>query len=753
MNWNPLTLLAKLGPLLVVALICSTLLWRITIVVGAPSTPPNRSSSRESPIIVESEGTLCAKVRRRWVAGTLTPRGFASHAQEIAKLKRKLNDTATQRDAPTLRRIREELAKLEARSSSSAELCKRLPYSTTKGAPTKFSVSSSAFQDGGLIPLQNSCWMSGEQNNGAETSPAISWKNVPRKATHLALLAYDLTSDETHWFIIIDKKSQYWKKGFSEGLSGAGLGSAKNGFQGINSFGVVGYSGPCPAPEERQTLTFTLYALRGAKLKSYGSTAAKIRKGFKKLLVSKTDVSGVFLAPDAGSPADDSEEGAATPTTLPSETPTATPTVTPTTTPTQTPTETPTSTPTNTATHTPSETPTTTPTETATNTPTSTPTNTPTSTPTRTPTPTPSVTPTSIPPASVMQIALGNQHTCALLSSGGVKCWGQGVHGQLGIGSYVDKSTPTTLTTLTSSVTQIVAGAYHNCALLSSGGVKCWGDNPFGQLGDGTTITSTTPKTISTLTAGVTQLAAGDMHTCALLSTGGVKCWGYNYFGQLGDGTTASKNIPTDLLTLTSGVTQIAAKGDNSCALLSSGGVKCWGRGDSGQIGDGATTHRKTPTLSTLTSDVMQIAAGGGHTCALLSSGGVKCWGDNYFGQIGDGTGENRTTPTALSTLTSGVTQIAIGGSFTCALLSTGGIKCWGWNVSGQLGDGTTTDSSTPTSLSTLTAGVTQIGLGGAHSCAILSSGGVKCWGENSSNELGDGTTTNRSTPVDISIF
>ena len=732
-----------------VALICSTLLWRITIVIGAPSTPPNRPSSRESPVIVESEGTLCAKIRRRWVAGTLTPHGFASHAQEIAKLKRKLNNTATQRDAPTLRRIREELAKLETRSLSSAELCKRLPYSTTKGVPTKFSVSSSTFQDGGLIPLQNSCWMSRDQNNGAETSPAISWKNVPRKATHLALLAYDLTSDETHWFIVIEKKSQYWKKGFSEGLSGAGLGSAKNGFQGINSFGVVGYSGPCPAPEERQTLTFTLYALRGAKLKSYGSTAAKIRKGFKKLLVSKTDVSGVFLAPDAGSPADDSEEDAP-----PASTPTIALTATFTSTPTSTPTETPTATPTETPTITPTQSPTITPTETATDTPTPTPTNTPTSTPTRTPTATPSVTPTSTPSASVMQIALGNQHTCALLSSGGVKCWGQGVNGQLGIGSYAGKSTPTTLTTLTSGVTQIVAGAYHNCALLSSGGVKCWGDNSHGQLGDGTTITSTTPKAISTLTAGVTQLAAGEMHTCALLSTGGVKCWGYNYFGQLGDGTTASKNIPTDLLTLTSGVTQIAAMGDNTCALLSSGGVKCWGRGDSGQIGDGGTTAKKTPTiLPTLTSDVTQIAAGGGHTCALLSSGGVQCWGDNYFGQIGDGTGENRTTPTALSTLTSGVTQIATGGNFTCALLSTGGIMCWGWNVSGQLGDGTTTDSSTPTSLSTLTAGVTQIGLGGAHSCAILSSGGVKCWGENSSNELGDGTTTNRSTPVDITIF
>jgi alpha-tubulin suppressor-like RCC1 family protein len=99
------------------------------------------------------------------------------------------------------------------------------------------------------------------------------------------------------------------------------------------------------------------------------------------------------------------------------------------------------------------------------------------------------------------------------------------------------------------------------------------------------------------------------------------------------------------------------------------------------------------------------------------------------------------------------VTQIATGDTFTFALLSTGGIMCWGWNVSGQLGDGTTTDHSIPTSLSTLTAGVTQIGLGSAHSCAILSSGGVKCWGENSSNELGDGTTTNRSTPVDISVF
>jgi phosphatidylethanolamine-binding protein (PEBP) family uncharacterized protein/photosystem II stability/assembly factor-like uncharacterized protein len=369
-------LIAKLSLVLIVALVCSTLFWRISIVVGAPSNSPHLSSLNEAPLI--------------------TPHGFASHAQEIAKLKRQLNDTSTGRDAPTLGRIREELAQLETRSSSSAELCKRLPYSTTKGAPPKFSVSSPTFENEGVIPLKNSCWMSGDQNDGAGTSPAVSWKNVPRNTTYLALLAYNSTSDQTHWFIIIDKKSRYWKRGFGERPSGAGLGSVKNGFQGTNSFGVAGYSGPCPVAGERQRLTFTLYALRGAKLKSYGSTAAQIRKGFKKLLLAKTDYSGVFLAPDAGSPADDSEE-AATPTTLPSETPSATPTVTPTTTPTQTATETPTSTPTNTATHTPTYTPTSTPTSTPTNTATYTPTETPTTTPTETPTTTPTSTPSPIP--------------------------------------------------------------------------------------------------------------------------------------------------------------------------------------------------------------------------------------------------------------------------------------------------------------------------------------------------------------------
>ena len=755
-----------------VALICSTLLWRITIVIGAPSTPPNRPSSRESPVIVESEGTLCAKIRRRWVAGTLTPHGFASHAQEIAKLKRKLNNTATQRDAPTLRRIREELAKLETRSLSSAELCKRLPYSTTKGVPTKFSVSSSTFQDGGLIPLQNSCWMSRDQNNGAETSPAISWKNVPRKATHLALLAYDLTSDETHWFIVIDKKSQYWKKGFSEGLSGAGLGSAKNGFQGINSFGVVGYSGPCPAPEERQTLTFTLYALRGAKLKSYGSTAAKIRKGFKKLLVSKTDVSGVFLAPDAGSPADDSEEDAtpastptialtATFTSTPTETPTATPTqtatATPTSTPTNTPTTTPTATPTATVTSTPTDTPTTTPTQTATETPTETPTNTPTGTPTNTPTSTPTSTPATASPSGVdVIIAGGYLHSCALqVSTGKVKCSGLNEYGQLGDGTTTSQTLATQVSGMSSGITAITSGSSRGCAVTSSGGVKCWGQNIYGGVGNGNTLDQFSPISVSGLTSGVVAVNGGTAyHTCALLSNGSIKCWGFNGYGQLGDGTTTDRYTPVTVSNAPTGVVAIGAGSSHTCTLNSSGGVQCWGGNYSGQLGDGTTVQSTSPVqVSGLSSGVKQLAVGADHTCVLTTGNGVKCWGYNSHGELGDSSNTNRTAPVDVTGLTSGVASIGSGSFHTCAVLESGAVKCWGYNGSGRLGDGTTTTRNTPVSVSGLTSGIASVTGGDAHSCAVTSTNSVKCWGDNSQGALGDGTTTNRSTPVDITIF
>ena len=258
---------------------------------------------------------------------------------------------------------------------------------------------------------------------------------------------------------------------------------------------------------------------------------------------------------------------------------------------------------------------------------------------------------------------------------------------------------------------------------------------------------------IASVMAGAIQVAGGSDHTCALTSGGGVKCWGGNASGQLGDGTTTDKLAPVDVSGMTSGVSAIAAGYFHTCALTSSGRAKCWGLNDYGELGDGTTANRLTPMdVSGLISDISAIAAGGAHTCALTSSGGAKCWGWNKYGQLGDGTTTDKLTPVDVSGLTSGISAIAAGVAHTCALTSSGGAKCWGWNKYGQLGDGTTTDKLTPVDVSGLTSGISAIAAGFYHTCALTSSGGVKCWGANSYGQLGDGTAW-RTTPVDVVGF
>jgi subtilisin family serine protease len=403
--------------------------------------------------------------------------------------------------------------------------------------------------------------------------------------------------------------------------------------------------------------------------------------------------------------------------------------------------------------------PTPTPTHTATPTgPTSTPTNTPTSTNTPTATPTPQ-------PISALDLRAGGFHTCALTAANGVRCWGQNTTGQIGDGSTTNRVAPTDVFGLTVGVTAVSAGGEHTCALTSGGGVKCWGRNNFGQLGDGTTTDSLVPVDVSGLTNGVTAISAGGYHTCAVLSSGGLRCWGKNGDGQLGNGTTTNSPVPVDVINLGASISSVAAggsdtQGGHTCAVTTGGGAKCWGRNDFGQVGDGTTVAKLSPVdVNGLSSGVAGIGAGRYHTCARTTSGGAKCWGWNISGQIGDGSATTRTSPVDVVGLTTGVVEVAAGGTHNCALIQDTRIMCWGSNSTGQLGSGLA-GSVRRSPVAVLLAsgaqltGATGVTAGGSvssdgHTCAEMA-GAAMCWGLNNGGQLGDGTTVNRTRPVDV---
>jgi len=354
--------------------------------------------------------------------------------------------------------------------------------------------------------------------------------------------------------------------------------------------------------------------------------------------------------------------------------------------------------------------------------------------------------------SGVTAIAAGLDHTCALTAVGAAVCWGLNSLSQLGDGTTTNRATPTAVSGLGSGVTAIAAGAQHACALKAGGGAMCWGYNIGGQLGDGTGIRRKTPTQVSGLTSGVAAIAAGYFHTCALTIGGGVLCWGSNGAGVLGDGTTTGRFTPTAVSGLSSGVAALAAGDDHNCAVTTDGSIVCWGWNSHAQLGDGTATNRPTPTaVSGLASGVAAIAASGDHTCALTTGGGVLCWGNNTYGGLGDGTGATRPTPTAVIGLASGVAAIAAGVDHTCALTTGGGVLCWGENNDGQVGDGTTTNRSAPVVVSGLGSGVTAVTARGYHTCAVTAAGGAVCWGQNNYGQVGDGTTTNRPTPTAVS--
>lgn len=298
-------------------------------------------------------------------------------------------------------------------------------------------------------------------------------------------------------------------------------------------------------------------------------------------------------------------------------------------------------------------------------------------------------------------------HACALLLVGSVKCWGSNGYDELGIPSkgYTDFSSfPVDVSGLPSGITDIAAGDRRTCVVGPEGALYCWGKSYPGEQ-DGH---SYVPKITAGLTGGVKTVSMGEDHTCVLLTYGAVKCWGENYHGQLGDGTTTARPTPVSPVGLTSEITAIVASADHTCALAKNSSVFCWGRNYAGQIGDGSTVQRTSPVeVTALTQNALAVDVGGyhptivtyqrsGHSCAITISHGVVCWGSNYFGQLGSNSGAWMSTPVQVNGLSKDVVKLSTGGSHTCVVMLDGGIKCWGDNTSGQLGDGTPYSSIKP---------------------------------------------------------
>ena len=358
-------------------------------------------------------------------------------------------------------------------------------------------------------------------------------------------------------------------------------------------------------------------------------------------------------------------------------------------------------------------------------------------------------------PGAPRQIAVGGHHACVVTVPGKVECWGKNLTGALGDGTTLDRAIPTPtigLPGLAHTAAAVTGGVVTSCAVTASLSAACWGEMTGNNSPLLTVHTSAVPVQ---LPAGkVSQISAG-YGGCAMVRAGGLsislRCWGDNTWGEIGNGSTTPEKAPAKVTGLPSPVQSVSSAGSHVCALVHNGGAWCWGYNDDGQLGDGTTSNSSTPVAVTgLPLNVAQIAAADDHTCALLINETVMCWGLNGSGQLGDGTTSNSSTPVAVAGLT-GVVQIAVGDAYTCALLGSGDVECWGSNSFGELGNGGTASSTSPVQVSGLTTGVEAISGGDASACAVLISNQVDCWGDNTSGELGNGSVGGQSdTPVAV---
>lgn len=372
-------------------------------------------------------------------------------------------------------------------------------------------------------------------------------------------------------------------------------------------------------------------------------------------------------------------------------------------------------------------------------------------------------------PCRVVGVSAGAHHTCAWANDGAAWCWGANDRGELGTGTPAKWLAPSAVKA-SAGFASLAAGSDHTCGVKSNGALWCWGYAAFGQIGAGQAdvncVCVASPVLVGSLGLQVAGVGAGNGHNCALLKDGSVTCFGWNIDGQLGGGTTGSSSSFVPVTTLGKSVSKIAVGGDHACAVKSDGTVWCWGSNDACEIGIGPPTDpggcfgnacAPTPVQVSGLASVASVAAGDKHTCAVKSDGTLWCWGKTADGEIGDGntTGDGgwspacRNVPVQVVALGTDVAEVAAGASHTCARKKDGTVWCWGLDSADQLGDGGNASATcgftslpcetTPVQVAGV-AGAVAIAAGGDHTCVLSADGTVKCWGDNSDGQVGDGT-------------
>lgn len=349
-----------------------------------------------------------------------------------------------------------------------------------------------------------------------------------------------------------------------------------------------------------------------------------------------------------------------------------------------------------------------------------------------------------------------------------------GVNGPLQLGSKGQQFRLRTglSNTSTTSVGQVVAGSYHSCVLGQDAQLYCWGGNSVGQLGNNSTAIRSVPTrpTMSGVLSGKTIIKAalsGDSHTCVIASDNLPYCWGKNINGQLGNNSTAQSTVPAavDISGVLAGktVSTVSLGYNNTCAVASDNNAYCWGVASSGQLGNNSITQSTVPVAVSTTGvlsgkTIQKLSTGANHSCVIASDNLAYCWGSGTNGRLGNNSTANSLVPVAVNTagVLSGKTilQIATGSRHSCAIASDNLVYCWGRNTEGQLGDNTTSQRTTPVAVNTAGAlsgkTILSISAGGDHTCVIASDNLVYCWGRNVEGEIGDGTMTQRNVPTAV---